>query len=362
MTAERRRNMDLSSLITSGVKKRPVKAVIYGVEGIGKTTFASRFPKPLFLDLDRGSAHMDVARITGITKWDVLIRTIKGFIEMENNPYRTLVIDTADAAASLCERYVVSTQSAKKKSIEEIPYGKGYKMLAEQFSNLMIWLEAVIDAGFNVVMIAHARLRTITKPDDMGVYDHWELKLPGNSSNQLSPLIKEWADLLLFADYKTRLVGDGEKKKARGGERIMYTAHTPFADAKNRFGLDDSLPFDYEQISGIIPAERIQAEKTVSPSAFAEAQKKAAADRKAAKASGKAAGKTKSETLAARLIGMAAERDISADDIRKAVGMMGDYPESTPVASYDAEYLQSLVDQWEQFKMYIEQNIKGVPF
>ena len=60
----------------------------------------------------------------------------------------------------------------------------------------------------------------------------------------------------MFADYKTVLVTDetNNKKKAMGGKRIMYASHTPFADAKNRFGLPDQLPFDYEEIAKIIPS------------------------------------------------------------------------------------------------------------
>ena len=36
--------------IMEGKEKRPLKIVIYGPEGIGKSTFASKFPDPLFID------------------------------------------------------------------------------------------------------------------------------------------------------------------------------------------------------------------------------------------------------------------------------------------------------------------------
>lgn len=350
--------MSFKDRITKGITERPVKCVIYGVEGIGKTTFASQFPKPLFLDLDRGSALLDVDRVNTIHTWTDLIETVKSFIQSAGDDYHTLVIDTADAAASLCERYVIKTQAGGKSSIEAIPYGKGYKMLAEQFANLMVWLEYAIDQGFNVVLVAHARLKTITKPDDMGAYDHWELKLPGNGGNQLSPLIKEWADLLLFADYKTRLVGDANgKKKAIGGERIMYTSHTPFADAKNRFGLDEVLTFEYKQIAKVVPEKKIIMKEEAPETATPKSEK----PKKQAKTSSKEKEPTADE-LAAKLVSMAKEVDIPPEDIMKAIGKMGDFKSDTPINEYGEEYLKSLINQWESFKAYIQQEIQGYPF
>lgn len=250
--------------VSRGIITRPVKVVLYGVEGIGKTTFASKFPKPLFLDLDNGSARIDVDRVQGIPDWNSLIAVVKSFAQSTDNPYATLVIDTADAAARLCESYIINTKVTSRtkemKSIEDFSYGKGYKMLSEEFAHLLVWLETCIDQGYNVVLLAHAMMRTVTQPDNDGNYDHWELKLPGSSVNKLGPLVKEWSDLLLFADYKTILVDTKDgfgKKKARGGKRVMYTTHTPFADAKNRFGLDDVMEFEYEKIAKLIP-ERVK--------------------------------------------------------------------------------------------------------
>ncbi|MEE1299148.1 MAG: AAA family ATPase, partial [Acutalibacteraceae bacterium] len=38
--------------ITRGVIPTAKKVVIYGPEGIGKSTFASRFPDPVFIDTE----------------------------------------------------------------------------------------------------------------------------------------------------------------------------------------------------------------------------------------------------------------------------------------------------------------------
>ena len=335
--------------ITRGIVQRAVKSCIYGVEGIGKSTFASKFPKPLFLDLDKGTARLDVDRIEDISTWSDLMKTVQDFAYMENNPYETLIIDTADAAARLCEKHVIQTRAQGKTSIEDIPYGKGYKMLAEEFATLLIWLEVLIEKGFNVVILAHAMMKTITKPDDDGQYDHWELKLPGNTSNKIGPLVKEWADLLLFADFKTIIVTDGLKKKARGGKRLMYTTHTPFADAKNRFGLSDVLPFDYREIEKIIP-RREETKKIEDEKPPVKKQTRKKSERRTSD-------KEKDKAISALRLLMA-DSDISEERVRDAVTLAGKYPEGTKIEDYDLPFIQEeLIAKWEKFSQFVNENI-----
>ena len=235
--------------ITKGKIRTAIKVVVYGQEGVGKSTFASRFPDPVFIDTEGSTKQLDVARFDPPTSWEMLLSQVD-YIKQNPAEFRTLVIDTADWAEKLCIKKVCS--KAKKDGIEDFGYGKGYVYVMEEFGKLLNKLEEVINAGVNVVVTAHAQMRKVEQPDEMGSYDRWELKL----SKQCSPMLKEWADLLLFANYKTMVVETGNKKyKGQGGQqRIMYTTHTASWDAKNRFSLPDVLPFDYAQIEQIIIA------------------------------------------------------------------------------------------------------------
>ncbi len=120
----------------------------------------------------------------------------------------------------------------------------------------------MLHAGHNVVMTAHAKLSKFEQPDEMGQYDRWTMK----TSKQVAPLIREWCDMLLFANYKTIVVKDGDgknaKNKAQGGRRVMYTTHHPCWDAKTGTAWQTSLLFDYAAIAQVIP---FPAERRLNP-------------------------------------------------------------------------------------------------
>lgn len=249
--------------ITKGKIQKAKKVVVYGPEGIGKSTFAARFPAPVFIDTEGSTAAMDVARLPRPTSWNMLLEEVE-YIKSHPGECRTLVIDTIDWAEQLCVEHICSIHN--KKGIEDFGYGNGYVYTKEEFGRFLNRLTDVIEAGVNVVLTAHAQLRKFEQPDELGAYDRWELKLGKKTSSQTSPLVKEWADMLLFANYKTYSVAvdkDGKKHKAQGGKRVMYTSHHPCWDAKNRYGLPEMCDFDYQVIKGILEEGSQKEEKKV---------------------------------------------------------------------------------------------------
>lgn len=240
--------------ITTGKVPGTVKCVVYGPEGIGKTTFASRFPSPLFIDAEDGTKNLDVARFDRPGTWADLCAQAA---EAGKTDYRTLVIDTADWAEQLCIAHVVANSGNPKiKGIEGFGYGKGYVYVAEEFARLLSVCDSLVDAGKNVVFCAHAQIKKFEQPDEMGAYDRWELKL----TRKTAPLLKEWCDMLLFANYKTDVITrDDGKSKARGATRTLYAAHNAAWDAKNRSGLLAEMPFEYESIRPAVEGEGTQA-------------------------------------------------------------------------------------------------------
>lgn len=253
--------------IISGRQAKTLKAVIYGPEGIGKSTFAAQFPEPLFIDTEGSTTFMDVRRFKKPASWAELIAQVK-HVRNTAGLCRTLAVDTADWAEQLCTNSICA--SKKLTGIEDLGYGKGYVYLAEEFGRLLDLLSEVADCGVNVVLTAHAAMRKFEQPDELGAYDRWELKL----QKKTAALVKEWSDLLLFANYKTMAVAvdkSGNKHKAQGGKRVMYTTHHPCWDAKNRQGLPDEMPFDFRAIEPyLFPGQPEAVPLPATPSKLAE--------------------------------------------------------------------------------------------
>ena len=235
-----------SLAIRRGKITRPQKAVIYGPEGVGKSTLAGRLPEPVFLDTEGGTHHLDVVRLDAVTTWDELTAAI-GQLAKVPHGFKTLVIDTADwlekrLAEHLCRK-------SNKDSIEDFGYGKGWVILAEEFARFLSSLDGLLARGMHVVFLAHATVRKFEAPDQAGSYDRFELKL----SKSVAPLLKEWADVVLFANYVTKIAekDNGKMRGVGGKERVLFATHTAAYDAKNRHGLPDKLPFTSEALAPV---------------------------------------------------------------------------------------------------------------
>lgn len=234
--------------IVKGRISRAQKVLVYGPEGVGKSTFASQFPGCLFVDTEAGTNHLDVSRLPAPTSWTMLLEEVRWVRDTKPDGVATLAIDTADWAEMLCAAHVCAAfGKGQAKGIEDFGYGKGYTWLAEEFGRFLNLLTDVVEAGINVVLCAHAQIVKFEQPDESGAYDRWTLKL----QKKTAPLALEWADMVLFANFETIVVKDGDNKaKGRGGsKRIMCTQHAAAWDAKNRHGLPDRLPLEYAAIA-----------------------------------------------------------------------------------------------------------------
>jgi hypothetical protein len=234
--------------ITTGKQQRAQRVVLYGVESVGKSTFAAQFPKPLFLDIEQGTSHLDVDRCD-INSWKQLTEALA---EAKATDYQTIVVDSADWAERLCVEDLLTT--SKKTSIEDFGFGKGWVMVAERMSRMLSSIDMLIDAGKNVVLIAHSKIVRFEAPDALAAYDRYELKL----SKQSSPLLKEFADELWFLRFKTKVstTDTGRGKGIGGKERILLTTHSAAYDAKTRSGLAEELPLEWVSVAHLFKAAK----------------------------------------------------------------------------------------------------------
>lgn len=340
--------------LTSGKIDTAIKTVIYGPEGIGKSTLAAQFPRPVFIDTEGSTVHMDVRRTPRPQSWTELLEQVYWLADRPAE-LGTLVLDTADWAEALCAETVCVR--AQKSGIEEFGYGKGYTYLAEEFGRLLTALDLAKDRGVNIVITAHAKMRKFEQPDEMGAYDRWEMKL----SKTCAPLIKEWADMVLFACYKTYVVNvDGQgaqkgKNKAMGGERILRTTHNPCWDAKNRFALPEEMPLDYAGIAHLLRDRTAKGE----PEAIAESATTAAP----ADAEASAPDAPPLPGVPEKVARLMRESGVTPEEVAYVVSQKGYFPADMAFRDYPQDFIDGwMLPCWAQIVAKIEENRTKVPF
>lgn len=349
--------------IQKGKIAKPVHAVIYGTEGIGKTTIASKFPRPLIIDAEGGSFNLEVDRVTPKSYLEVL--TVITELKQSSQGYQTLVIDTADWLEKMLTEHICITN--KMASIETMSYGKGWVMVAELWKKLLDEVNLLSEKqNMHILFLAHSMIRHVDPPDAPG-YDRYELKL----SKQGNGILKEWPDLLLFATYELFKVKQADgKEKVGGGRRIMFASHHPTFDAKNRFGLPDQMDFDFAKIAHLFsnqtsrPATPAHAQSPSSPSianspAAAPAAPASAAPPPAAPAvpPPPAAGpdeKAQAAQLLESIKALCKMNQIRVEELQIDVASQGWASRDQKPSTYNARVLQGIVAKWQQILIRIK--------
>lgn len=354
--------------ITKGKRARAQRIVIYGPEGIGKSSIAAQFPNPVFIDTEGSTDNMDVARMDKPSSYTMLKNEI-AFIKANPTACQTLVIDTIDWAETLLIQDICNQHS--KRGIEDFGYGNGYTYAAEEMKRFLDLLQELVELGINVVLTAHAQMRKFEQPDELGAYDRWELKLGKKTSSQTAPIVKEWADMVLFANYKTTVVTtDNKKKKAQGGERVIYTQHHPAWDAKNRHGLPEQIPLDYAAIAHlfqVVQPAQVPPQQTVAPVVQQElpqepgpgmmglnpVERPEAPQTQSTVEVGEI-----SPVIPQGLKDLMINSGVTQYELMTAIYMTNVYPVATPPESIAPDYWNYLITEWPKVYKAIEENVR----
>jgi hypothetical protein len=263
--------------VSKGKKQRPFRVVVYGPEGIGKSSFGAGAPAPIFIPVEDGTDHLDVERFPKPESWKDLRVAVRELITGKHN-FQTLVIDTWDAAEALLWKHMIerdiwadSKQKSKLRDIEDYGYGKGFQKALEDWRGLLRDIEQLqLQRQMNFVGVAHSQVKPFKNPSG-GDFDRYELKVDRRAAG----LLKEWADTVLFANYETFARADeSNPKRVRGldtGARLLFTERRAAYDAKHRGNLPESMPLSWTDFAS-------EAAKEIDPKAFGEAINRRAAE------------------------------------------------------------------------------------
>lgn len=229
--------------IIKGRQRRAQRVVLYGQEGVGKSTLVSRLPGVLVLDTEGGTAHLEVDRVpvTCLAQLEGVLGELVRGAQSGALGYRTVAIDTVDRVWGMCADWVCESQQLK--SIEQLPYGKGLKQATERFCGLVESLDMLVCNGVHVWLLCHAKVERMSPPD-LPEYTMYMPKVsaPGKQAEEAGAYIRQWADAVLFAAYQTRI--NATTGKAAGAERVLRAQHNACWEAKNRHGLPESMGLD----------------------------------------------------------------------------------------------------------------------
>jgi hypothetical protein len=236
--------MSLLSKVTNGRVMKPINVLLMGVEGIGKSTFASKAPKPIFIGAEEND-ELPVDRFPRCDTWEQFISYLDALLNEEHN-FKTVVVDTIDSVEILLHAKILKDSGASSMAKACGGYGAGYVLASNEMTDVRRKLAKLRDEkGMNVVILAHTQKVKFEDPIHGTNYDTYEMKI----DKRVGPLFKDWVSCILFANYVThKTKNDSGKEILVGiGERKILTEKRPGHDGKNRFNLPYEMNLDWDE-------------------------------------------------------------------------------------------------------------------
>ena len=238
---------DLKSIRKNDAMSAP-RIMVYGVEGIGKSTFGAGAPNPVYILTEDGLGSLKVDHFPLATSFQDVMDAIASLYK-DNHAFETVVIDSLDWLEAIIQR-----ETEQKYDAKDLAYGKGSLIAAERWREILDGLNALRnDKGMAVILIAHTTIKRFDSPE-VEPYDRYQPKLQERSN----AVVREWADAVLFANYRTIVKKDDvgfNQTNNRGistGERLLFTSERPAYMAKNRYNMPESIPLSWDAFAEAI--------------------------------------------------------------------------------------------------------------
>jgi hypothetical protein len=242
------------NLIRKGKHRQPPRILLYGQEGVGKSSFAAGAPSPIFLPTEDGLGEIDCESFPLSESYPQFLEYL-GHVIQGDHSYGTVVVDTLDwleklVWSNVCRRFSV-------KNIEKVDggFGKGYTHCLDEWKEVLEGLDMCRKRGLNVILLAHSKIEKFADPE-ASTYDRYSPRL----HKVADATVREWADAVLFATRKFRVAtedqgfnktrGIAKPVGADGGDRVLRAVGGPACVAKNRYGITEEIPLSWGAFAG----------------------------------------------------------------------------------------------------------------
>lgn len=238
--------------IQRGKQYLPPRIVLYGVHGIGKTTWLAGAKNVIVGMVESGARGLDVDK-QPLNSFDEVMDFLEALYTQEHG-YEYVGLDTLDKIEEFIWRKICDDN--KVEHMEDVAYGKLYSNSVDYWKMFLSALDTLqADKNIGCILIGHSKVKS-HNPPDMEAYDKYNLNLHVSKSIDVPTLLCNWADVVGFVNYRTFV----KKEKIAGGKnvikvdnadgasygRILYLTERPAFSAKNRYDLPDEMPFPKE--------------------------------------------------------------------------------------------------------------------
>ena len=229
----------LLETIQTGRKIAPPRIVVYGMEGIGKSTLGANFPSPIFIQTEDGLSEIGPSRFPLARKLSDVEAQLETLC-IESHDFSTVVVDSLDWLERLI--WDVVCEGAKVSNIEKIGYARGYTYALEHWRKILNQLTRLHDRGMIVLLLAHALSEDYSDPE-IAAMKRFTPRLHKTARS----LIAEYVDAVFLATRKY-----GAAKGDMGNPRILRTEPSPYQVAKSRYSIPGELPLDANAVLSAI--------------------------------------------------------------------------------------------------------------